>query len=344
MTTPRDPAPLPRNVRALLAEYRDAHELPEEARDRIWSVVGADDAPEPAFDPLEHETDARPRSAAAERRRPRKRSRAAIAGGHEGTGSRRGSVRWLALGTAALAAAAVLALAWQLGGTLAERRKASRAPDAAVMQGGGGSTQGRAGWGTDGRAKARGGDSAADPSASPGSGREPIVVPDPSGSSAPLDRVGSSPRSAPLDPSGSTAGSTREPPRSNGAAPDTARTTPSLADPPRSEPGVDALDPTLAQPGSTLVAERELVARAWRALALGETAQALDAASEHARRFPAGLLAPERAAIDTIARCRRGDADGPRRASSFHRANPRSPLAERVDEACTADSKSSTTP
>jgi len=335
MTTPRDPAPLPRSARELLATYRDAHELPEAARERIWSVVGADDAPEPAFDPLEHEheLDARPRRAAAGRHRPRKRSRAAIAEGQ--AGARRESVRWLGWGMTALAAAAVLVLAWQLGGMLAERRKVSRASDAAAMQSGGGTTQGRAGAGTEGRVKAREGDSSTNPSPSPDSGREPIITPE---SSAPTAA------GTPLAPSSPITGSTREPSRSSGDAREPARTTPSLADPARSEPATDGLDPTPVQPGSTLAVERELVARAWRALALGETMQALDVAAEHARRFPAGLLAPERAAIDTIARCRRGDADGPARAASFHRAHPRSPLAERVDEACTPASKESTTP
>jgi hypothetical protein len=53
MTTPQPPAPLPRSARTVLAAYRDAHELPGDARDRIWEVVGSDDAPEPAFDPRE---------------------------------------------------------------------------------------------------------------------------------------------------------------------------------------------------------------------------------------------------------------------------------------------------
>jgi hypothetical protein len=334
MTTSR-PAPLPRHVRALLAEYRDAHELPAAASERIWSVVGAEDAPEPAFDPLEHETDARPRRSTVEGRRPRKRSGLAISGDREAVRSQRGNVRWLGWGTATLAAAAVLVLAWQLGGELAERRQASRTQDAAVMQGGGGSTQGRAGVGAGGHAKAREADSSPDASASPASPASPdssagpILAPDPSGSTL---------GSFALDPSRSASRATvPEVPRDSG-------TTSSRSEPPRSRLAAAAPEPTPAEPGSTLAIERELVARAWRALALGETAQALDVAAEHARRFPAGLLAPERAAIDTIARCRRGDADGPRHADAFHRAHPRSPLAERIDEACTPASKESTTP
>lgn len=284
MTTPRPLAPLPRSARALLAAYRDAHEIPAAAKDRIWSVVGAEHAPAPKYDPPEHEG-----------RAARRRDHVA-APPHRASGG----VRWLGWGAATLAAAAVLLLAWQLGGSLAERRHASRTPDAAVMQGGGASPQGRAS--ARDRAEAR--------QAAPPAAQAPAAALD----APPVPSVAPEPSRPAGTPSRST---------SSGGA------TSSKPEPSRSQPGS----------GSTLAAERELVARAWRALALGETSTALDAAAEHARRFPAGLLAPERTAIDTIARCRRGDADGPRRASAFHRAHPGSPLAERVDEACVAAPK-----
>lgn len=295
MTTPRPLAPLPRSARALLAAYRDAHEIPAAARDRIWSVVGSEDAPAPAYDPPEDEgRAARSNDAALPQRRA----------------SGRG--RWLVWGAATLAAAAVLLLAWQLGGTLAERRHATRTPDAAVMQGGGGSPQGRASAGARARSEAL-----------------PAELPAAHAVASDSTTVPGTPNATP-DPSPAAAAS-----RSTSSG----GTSSSKAEPSRSQPGSDPAKPTTPAPGSTLAAERELVARAWRALALGETATALDAAAEHARRFPAGLLAPERAAIDTIARCRRGDADGPRRATTFHRAHPGSPLAERVDEACVASPK-----
>ena len=283
MTTPRPPAPLPRSTRAMLAAYRDAHELPEAARDRIWSVVGDEDAPAPTLD-----ADERPKSASyPAAARPR-------------------SARWLGWGMGALAAAAVLLLAWQLGGTLAERRRATRTPGAAVMQGDGGAAQGHARPRAS-RSTAPSGTEPAPP------GTEPVPAPSTvEPTAAPSTPLDSSP--APSSPRGAPA----RPRRADAATP---------------------------EPTSTLAAERELVAEAWRALALGETDRALDTAAEHARRFPAGLLSPERAAIETIARCRRGDADGPHRATAFHRAHPRSPLAERVDEACAAPSpKSITTP
>ena len=76
-----------------------------------------------------------------------------------------------------------------------------------------------------------------------------------------------------------------------------------------------------------------------RALAQGNTAGALAVADEHARRFEHGLLAPERDAVETIARCRRGEGEGPGRAAAFHRAHPGSPLADRVDDACLPTTK-----
>jgi hypothetical protein len=286
MTTPRarPPAPLPRRARAMLAAYRDANAIPATVEDRIWSVVGAEDAPEPAFDPLE---------AAAPRRT---------------------NVRVIGWAGAVLAVAAVLVLAWQLGGLLGERRRSASAPGAAVMQGGGDASQGRATAGA-GAAVPR----STEPSAT--APTAPDLQHSTSDASAVLER-----QSPAVDRS--AAPETADPPLApahRGPAdepePDTAGSTPTEPEPPAS---------------STLAAERELVAEAWRALALGDTTQALDVTAEHARRFPEGLLAPERAAIETIAVCHQGATDGHRRATAFHRAHPRSPLADRVDEACGA--------
>jgi hypothetical protein len=268
MTTPRVrlPAPLPRHVRAMLASYRHAHEIPAEIEARIWSVVGADDAPAPACDP--------PPAPAP----------------------RRAGLRALGWAGAMLAVAALLLLAWRLGGALAERRTLATAPGAAVMQGGGDPSQGQT---SAGRVEPR----ASEPASVPAPLVAPAARPD-------LDPALAEPE-ADLDP--------RRRPRRPAPDPD--------PDPATAEPEV---------PASTLAAERALVAEAWRALALGETSQALDTTREHARRFPTGLLAPERVAIETIAHCRQGAADGSRRATAFHRAHPRSPLAARVDEACGA--------
>lgn len=274
---PRAPAPLPGHARAMLTAYRDAESIPPEIEARIWSVVGADDAPEPAFDPWDE-----PRPRGADR-------------------------RWLTYGAATLAAAAILLLAWRMGGSLAERRQPERTPGAAAMQGDAAIPQGHAAPSTRQR-------TVAPPSPAPSTDPEPTT--DPS-------------TVAPSRPPSSTSPEASTPsPRSAPSSSDRPSTPTPIPGP---RPTSPASDP---EPSSSFAAERELVARAWRALALGEPARALEATAAHARRFPAGLLAPERDAIETIARCRQVPTHGPRRAAAFHRAHPRSPLAPRVDEAC----------
>lgn len=83
---------------------------------------------------------------------------------------------------------------------------------------------------------------------------------------------------------------------------------------------------------STLDAERQLIARAWRALTSKDPDEALKVAQEHRTRFTRGVLAPERDAIEAIARCRR-DSDV-KIARRFLERHPRSPLADRVRAAC----------
>jgi hypothetical protein len=98
--------------------------------------------------------------------------------------------------------------------------------------------------------------------------------------------------------------------------------------PPREEaPAVDTATTTLAR-------ERDLIARAWSALAHGDPASALERAAEHEQAFPEGLLAPERRAIAVIARCKRGDRDAGTAAQAWIAAQPRSPLVKRVRVAC----------
>ncbi|MEX1361651.1 MAG: hypothetical protein AB1Z98_00880 [Nannocystaceae bacterium] len=270
MTAPRvrPPAPLPPRLRELMAEYRQADRIPPDVEERIWSVVGS----EQDFAAVDGEP---PDVLAPE-------------------GSRRSPrvlVGWLGFG---VAAAAVLALAWHLGGRRAERSRPGASPDTAIMLG---------------TAKS----SSSTARAAPASSR----------------------------PEGARAAQAVEIPNEPPAGPATQAVptvAPKAADPARARAGAgpprDAQGRAPSPRASDLGAERELVARAWRSLAHGDASAALVTTAEHRRRFEAGLLAPEREAIEVIARCRRGDADGPRRAAAFHRAHPSSPLAERVDEAC----------
>lgn len=96
------------------------------------------------------------------------------------------------------------------------------------------------------------------------------------------------------------------------------------------EPG----DASRSEAAGDLAAERELIAEAWRALAKGSAAQARTHAESHARKFPHGMLAPEREAVHAIAACREASSPRPDLADAFERAHPRSPLRARVREAC----------
>lgn len=274
MTAPRarPPAPLPRSLRGLLAEYRNAEDIPADVEDRIWSVVGADELAEG----LEPNLDAVP---------PRR--------------SRRRVIAWVG---AAAAIAAALVAAWELGGQRAERERAGASPEAAVMH---------------------------NEDREPGADAREVAPPASFRATPPSETVAEPPTDETSPgPSGPDEPSASDDSRASQSTSPVAPSRGNRARPPR------APDAPAPSPASSLDAERELVARAWRSLARGDEAAALSTAAEHRRRFDQGLLAPERDAIEVIARCRRGDPDGPRRAAAFHRAQPRSPLATRVDEAC----------
>jgi hypothetical protein len=86
--------------------------------------------------------------------------------------------------------------------------------------------------------------------------------------------------------------------------------------------------------GSPLAAERELLDRARRALARGDTPEAERALELHARRHPTGLLLEEREAlaIKTLVDVGRTE-EARRRAGKFKERYPRSLFGPAVDEA-----------
>jgi hypothetical protein len=107
--------------------------------------------------------------------------------------------------------------------------------------------------------------------------------------------------------------------------------------PKRSKPHVppEAVEPE--PPTDSLDAENALLGEARRALAQGDPRRALSLLGEHARRFPDGLLAEERAALRVVGLCSAGQADDGRRAAArFLEAHPASALAGRVRQACPA--------
>jgi hypothetical protein len=81
--------------------------------------------------------------------------------------------------------------------------------------------------------------------------------------------------------------------------------------------------------------ELRLVRDAQQHLNRGEPAAALSLLSEHARRFPAGVLSEEREASRVLALCSLGQGEAARaQADDFIRRAPRSPFADRVRAAC----------
>ena len=132
------------------------------------------------------------------------------------------------------------------------------------------------------------------PTGAPMPAELPRLHVDPTGSSvpvrAPSPREPSPASSAPTDELSAAASGPREPP-----AP---------ADAPRA---ADAIVPAdAARPGDSLRAELDAIAQAREALDRGEPKLAIARIAEHRRRFPAGALAIEAAAIRAAALCRSG--------------------------------------
>lgn len=83
----------------------------------------------------------------------------------------------------------------------------------------------------------------------------------------------------------------------------------------------------------TLAEETRLVREADQALRAGGAARALTLLDEHQRRFPRGVLAPERSAERLLARCQLGHVDA-KAAEAYLAARPGSAFAARIRDAC----------
>ncbi|MCY0994628.1 hypothetical protein OV203_46315 [Nannocystis sp. ILAH1] len=101
-----------------------------------------------------------------------------------------------------------------------------------------------------------------------------------------------------------------------------------------SHAAADLDDAAPAQPATDLRGEQELLARGWQSLAGGDAGAAARDAGEHARRWPAGVLAPERRALEAAASCVDDPSRGAELARAFLADHPRSPLARRVRDVC----------
>jgi hypothetical protein len=92
----------------------------------------------------------------------------------------------------------------------------------------------------------------------------------------------------------------------------------------------DGVDPVQA-----LKEEQALIASAKSALDAGDTGRAMRSLSEHAGRFPRGILAEERTALRVMTLCASGDVDqAEKERAGFLARWPRSPHAGRVRGAC----------
>ncbi len=96
--------------------------------------------------------------------------------------------------------------------------------------------------------------------------------------------------------------------------------------------------PTVAPPASdSLAREASLLAEARRALQSGKGDRALALLDEHARTFPNGWLASDRAAERVVVLCSLGRRDeAVREAKVFLEGRPKGPLTRRVELSCAA--------
>jgi hypothetical protein len=116
---------------------------------------------------------------------------------------------------------------------------------------------------------------------------------------------------------------------------------PTEPNPRRSRPRAKDPDPS---PGpSSLDQEREVMARAWRALARDDYDAALEVTREHAERFARAILEIERRAVERIVACKRKEDGAASAAVAFLARHGRTPVARQVREACGLDGEKKST-
>jgi hypothetical protein len=158
--------------------------------------------------------------------------------------------------------------------------------------------------------------------------RMPVAAPSP----PPAPEMPAAIEAAPIEPTPAVEPEVRtSKPRTRRAPPRTD------ARPTEPAPALDpapAIEPAPA-PVDTLAEETRLLERARRALHASRPGDALVILDECKRRFPAGRLAPERAALRAIALCDAGRSDeGSTAADAFLAAHSGHALASRVRRAC----------
>jgi hypothetical protein len=100
-------------------------------------------------------------------------------------------------------------------------------------------------------------------------------------------------------------------------------------------PPAPAAQPALAKPSSATDDEISLVRRAAATLRAGRPGDALTLLSEHAARFPNGVMGEERDGLRVLSLCAMGDSALARReATLFLTHSPNSPLAGHIRKEC----------
>jgi hypothetical protein len=122
---------------------------------------------------------------------------------------------------------------------------------------------------------------------------------------------------------------------------DTESTLPGVQRPAKASAASPAAGVENPAPAPSISEELELLRGAQQRLNRGEPAAALSLLSEHAQRFPSGVLWEEREASRVFALCRMGSREAARAlAEKFIRRAPGSPFVERVRAACPEPSPS----
>ncbi len=159
------------------------------------------------------------------------------------------------------------------------------------------------------------------PAAEPSLAAEPMAEPRPRAKDAPSRRA-LAPQQARVNHAPSTQAATAEPDEP------VARVAPGAAMP--SEPATAS---AATRPSNHR--ELTLIRRALTALRDGQPTDALALLAEHARRFPSGALADQRAGLRVVALCEAGQgAQGAREQRAFLAQDSSSALAQRVRQAC----------
>ncbi len=158
---------------------------------------------------------------------------------------------------------------------------------------------------------------------------------DPSAPQAPTSNGASASNGTPVDAIADTSAADTlvQPSSAHASANPNGRTSVNATRPGSSTAGASPSSAAAATNADTLAEETSLLRQADQALRAGDAQHALSLLNEDAARFPHGMLGPERAAEQMIARCQLGQIDA-KTAQNYVTAHASSPFAARLADAC----------